>query len=76
VRYTVRMTDLIALIDREIATLKEARAQIVATAPTSAKKKPGRPANAPVAKPKHKMSPEGRARLVAALKARWAAKRK
>lgn len=70
-----RMSKLLSLIDAEIATLKQARALIAATA----KRKPGRPAKAPAAsaaKPKRKMSPEGRARLVAALKARWAAQKK
>jgi hypothetical protein len=69
------MTDLIALIDAEIATLKEARALIAATG----KRKPGRPPKvvvAPAVKPKRKMSPEGRARLVAAVRARWAAQKK
>ena len=69
------------MIDDEIATLKQARALIAAFAPATAKKRPGRPAKAiaaPVTKPKRKrkMSPEGRARLVAAVKARWAAQKK
>ena len=68
--------DIIALIDAEITSLKAARALIAETG----KRKPGRPAKAPaapVAKPKQKrkMSPEGRARLVAAVKARWAKKK-
>jgi hypothetical protein len=75
------MTDLIALIDAETASLQQARSLIAATAPTPANKKPGRPAKskkAPVAKQKQKrkMSPEGRARLVAAVKARWARDKK
>jgi uncharacterized ferritin-like protein (DUF455 family) len=70
-------TDIIALIDDEIATLKQARALIAAMG----KKRPGRPAKSvtvPTAKPKQKrkMSPEGRARLIAAVNARWAAQRK
>ncbi len=76
----LRMTHLIALIDAEIATLQQARTLIAITG----KRKPGRPSKAvvapaaPVAKPKQKrrMSPEGRARLVAAVKARWAAQKK
>jgi len=74
-------TAIIALIDAEIARLKEVRALIAAN-----RKGPGRPpsyaATAPAkqAKPpkkaKRKMSPEGRARIVAAVKARWAAQKK
>jgi hypothetical protein len=72
------MTDLIALIDAEIATLQQARALL---AGATAKKKPGRPkaTAAPVPKPKKKkrnLSSEGRARIAAAAKARWAAQRK
>src|SRR5665213_4175145 len=56
-------TDLLALIDAEIATLKQARSLIAASAPTTAKKRPGRPAKAIAApvtkpKPKRKMSAE------------------
>jgi hypothetical protein len=72
-------TEIIDLIDAEIASLKAARA-LIASAPATDKRKPGRPkATAiPVAKPKskRKMSPEGRARLVAAVKARWAREKK
>jgi hypothetical protein len=77
--FRMSTTDIIALIDAEIATLEQARALIAASAPTPAKKKPGRHAKAtaaPSTKPKYKMSPEGRARIVAAVKARWAAKKK
>jgi hypothetical protein len=77
----LRMTGLIALIDAEIATLQQARSLIAAATPAIGKRKPGRPAKAPAApvskpKQKRKMSPEGRARLVAAVKARWAAQKK
>jgi hypothetical protein len=69
-------TDIVELIDAEIASLKQARALIAATG----QRKPGRSkaTPAPVTKPKQKrkMSPEGRARLVAAVKARWAAQKK
>jgi hypothetical protein len=68
--------DIIALIDAEITSLRAARALIAETG----KRKPGRPkaTAAPIAQPKQrrKMSPEGRARLVAAVKARWAAQKK
>jgi hypothetical protein len=72
------MTDPLGLIDAEIATLQQARAMIVASDPATATKRLGRPSKHPtvaVAKPKRKMSPEGRARLAASLKARWAAKK-
>jgi hypothetical protein len=68
--------DIIALIDAEITSLKAARALIAETG----KRKPGRPkATAdPVAKPKQKrkMSPEGRARIVEAVRRRWATQKK
>ena len=68
--------DILTLIDAEIARLQHARALIAG----AVKRGPGRPKStaAPVAKPKRKrkMSPEGRARIVAAVKARWAAKKK
>jgi hypothetical protein len=65
--------DILTLIDAEIAQLQQARALLTG----GVKKGPGRPKSA-VAKPKRKrkMSPEGRAHIVAAQKARWAAKRK
>jgi hypothetical protein len=69
------LSDILAAIDREIATLQQARSLLSSAPP---KTKPGRPAKstaAPAAKPKRKMSPEGRARIVAAVKARWAAKK-
>ena len=71
-------TTIINLIDAEIARLQQARAAITGAV---AKKRPGRPksVSTPTAtKPKQKrgLSPEGRARIVAALKARWAAKKK
>jgi len=68
---------ILTLIDAEIATLQQARALIAG----AAKRGVGRPkgSTAPVvAKPKHKhkLSPEGRARIATAAKARWAAQRK
>ena len=70
-------TDILTLIDAEIAELQQARALIAATG----KKRPGRPKSVaiPTAKPKkkkRKLTPEGRARLVAAVKKRWAAQKK
>jgi hypothetical protein len=68
--------EILNLIDAEIAKLQQARTLLAG----ATKKGPGGPLKssaAPVAKPKqeHKFSPEGRARLVAAVKARWAAKK-
>ena len=73
------MTEILALIDAEIAQLQQARAALAGAEAPTAKRGPGRPpkpASAPVAKKKRKMSPEGRARLVAAVKARWAKQKK
>jgi hypothetical protein len=78
--------NLISQFDAEIAKLQQARA-LLAGATTPAAKKRGRPAkaagaaravNAIAAKPakkKRKLSLEGRARIAAAAKARWAAKK-
>jgi hypothetical protein len=74
----VRMTtsNLLSLIDADIAVLRQARALLS----TPEKRKPGRPKSTAAlkAKPKQKrnLSPEGRARIVAAVKRRWAAKKK
>jgi hypothetical protein len=68
---------LIAEIEAEIARLEQARTLLSGTAAPTPKKR-GRPAGvvkAAAAKPvkkKRKLSPEGRARLIAAVKARWA----
>jgi hypothetical protein len=79
--------NLISEIDAEIVRLEEARA-LLAGASSAAAKKRGRPAGAvkvvkAAAKPakaakkaKRTLSPEGRARISAAAKARWAAKKK
>jgi len=67
-------TDILSLIDAEIAKLQQARALIAATG----KRKPGRPKSIVVStgqpEKKRNLSPEGRARIVAAQKARWAKK--
>jgi hypothetical protein len=63
--------DILALIDAEIAQLQQARALITGT---TAKRKPGRPVG--TGKKRRKMSAEGRARIVAAVKARWARQKK
>lgn len=78
---------LISDIDAEIAKLQQARALLAGTATPAAKKR-GRPAKvagaagavkavaAKPAKKKRTLSPEGRARIAAAAKARWAALKK
>lgn len=81
------MKELLVVIDGEIAKLQAARALLVAgsngTAGVVARKKPGRPrkdqgVSPATAKPKKKrnLSPEGRARIAAAAKKRWAALKK
>lgn len=79
---------LISTIDAEIAKLHQARTLLSGTATPAAKKR-GRPAKVtgaagavkaasakPVKKKKRNLSPEGRARIAAAAKARWAAVKK
>jgi hypothetical protein len=71
--------DILALIEAEIAKLLQARALIADAA--AAKKGPGRPKSAAVApvKPKKKkrnITPEGRAKIAAAVKTRWEKQRK
>ena len=74
--------DILAAIDVEIAALQQARALIAGAAATNTKRGSGRPRKlptrfeTPAPKKKRKMSPEGRARLVAAVKARWAKAKK
>lgn len=60
--------DIVALIDAEIATLQQARALLSGT---HLKKKPGRPKGS-TGKKQH-LTPEGREKVVAAQKRRWAA---
>jgi hypothetical protein len=64
---------ILTLIDAEIAQLQQARALITGV---PAKAKPGLPVGPGKKKKKRNMSPEGRARLVAAAKARWAREKK
>ena len=72
-------TDILTLIDAEIATLQQARAMVSGEV---AKKGPGRPKSTAVStvtprkKKKRNLSPEGRARIAAAVKARWAKQKK
>jgi hypothetical protein len=80
--------DVLALLDAEIATLKEARQLLKADSTGSAApRKAGRPRKAENAllttattaaktKKKRNLSPEGRARIAEAVKRRWAAQKK
>jgi hypothetical protein len=80
----MEIKQILAALDTEIARLHHAKALLSGgtTAP-SAKRGPGRPksTSAPVvapkpAKKKRNLSPEGRARIAAAVKARWAKQKK
>jgi len=80
--------DVIALLDAEIAALKEARQLLKADSTGSvAPRKVGRPRKADNALPtavaktaktkkKRNLSPEGRARIAEAARQRWASQRK
>jgi hypothetical protein len=78
-------TKIIAEIDAQLAQLQSARVAIAGLASTGSavpvRRGPGRPpknAVAPIAAPKpakRKLSAAGRARIAAAMKARWAAKK-
>ncbi len=77
------ISDILASIDHDIAQLQQARALLSGGAAPAAKKTAGRlkkiVAAAPVApkpaKKKRNLSPEGRKRIVEAVKKRWAAKK-
>jgi hypothetical protein len=80
--------DVLALLDAEIANLKEARQLLKADSTGSAApRKAGRPRKAENTLPtdvtktaktkkKRNLSPEGRARIAEAVKRRWAAQKK
>jgi hypothetical protein len=75
--YTFKMNieQIIAELDAEIGRLKQVKALLGgATAATTAKTGPGRPKSisTPAKKKKRNLTPEGRARIAAAVKARWA----
>jgi hypothetical protein len=78
------ITNLLTLIDAEIAKLKQARALIAGdgTVAETGKRKPGRPkattttAAAPAKKKKRNLTPEGRKRIQEAVQRRWAAAKK
>jgi hypothetical protein len=79
---------IIAELDTEIARLQQIRAAVAGIGSTAPKGKRGRPkgstsvttaapaAKAKTARKKHKLSPEGRKRIVDAMKRRWATQRK
>jgi hypothetical protein len=70
-------TEIIQTIDAEIARLEKARSLL--NGDTTSPTKRGRPPGSSVtarAKPRRKMSAEGRARIAAAQKARWAKAKK
>ena len=78
---------IVAELDTEIARLQKIRSALVEIEPAAPAAKRGRPRkNAAVAVPapgakvtpkkKRKLSPEGRKRIVDAMKKRWAAQRK
>jgi hypothetical protein len=73
-------TEIIAQIDSEIARLEQAKSLLSGTAATTtAKAKRGPKPKAvptPITSTKRTLSPEARARIVAAQKARWAKVRK
>jgi len=63
---------IIATIEAEIATLQRARASLTGS---PQKRGPGRPPGT-ATKKKRNLSPERRARIAAAVKARWAKQKK
>ena len=72
---------IIAAIDQQLALLQQARSLLIeAAAPGLTAKRRGRPKTVEVVPapnaPKHTMSAEGKARIAAAQKARWAALKK
>jgi hypothetical protein len=74
------LESLIAKIDAELARFQQVRALLSGGAAPAGKKR-GRPAGVVKAagkpvKKKRNISPEGRARIAAAVKARWAAQKK
>jgi hypothetical protein len=62
------ISEILATIDSEIAELQQARALLAGAASPAVKAVAAKP----VKKKKRKLSPEGRARIAAAAKARWA----
>jgi hypothetical protein len=70
-------TDIIQIIDAEIARLEQARTVLNGhTAPAKRGRPIGSNATTTTKPPRRKISAEGRARIAAAQKARWAKARK
>jgi hypothetical protein len=72
-------TEIIAQIDAEIARLEQVKSILSGTTKTAIKAKRGptpKTAPTPITATKRVLSPEARARIVAAQKARWAKVRK
>ena len=77
------ISEIITLVDREIALLKQARALLVGDRAASGKRPVGRPRKnaivgdvVKVGKKKRNLTPEGRKRIAEAVKRRWAAQKK
>ena len=73
----MQTSQILAELDAEIARLQQAKALL---AGETVKRGPGRPKTtsetAPTKKKKRNLTPEGRARIAAAVKARWARAKK
>jgi mono/diheme cytochrome c family protein len=68
----MELTKILSEIDAEISRLQQAKAILAGETVTRG---PGRPKTAP-AKKKRNLTPEGRARIAATVKARWAKQKK
>jgi hypothetical protein len=69
-------TDIVAGIDAEIARLQQARALLSGTTTKIKGRKPVKATSGAKTKPRRQISAEGRARIAAAQKARWAKAKK
>ncbi|HEY4354166.1 MAG TPA: hypothetical protein VGN16_00345 [Acidobacteriaceae bacterium] len=72
----MNISKILATIDTEIAKLQEVRKLLVGGETKPGRGRPKKAAAVPVKKAKHKLSAEGRARIAAAQKARWAKAKK
>jgi hypothetical protein len=76
------LAEILAELDSEIAALKRARSLLSGIVPAKSVGRPKGSVNkvaavaAPKKKQKRNLSPEGRARIAAAVKARWARQKK
>jgi hypothetical protein len=70
----MQTSQIIEQIDAEIKRLQQAKSLLIGA---TTKRGPGRPAKTSIVAPKKRqMSPEGRAKIAAAQKARWAKAKK